>query len=164
MMKGVRYDGSLSVADIAAQARGYAQKTYPTVRFSIRSKKHPFASSISAELKADSKIYRPFCEWSDAHRISMLTYFGQYGNNKDDLNRMIGRFASKEMCDDARAAIDGLYEFIDSYKRDDSDPAHDYSNCNFHFSGIDVPRVPYKQILEDIKTAHSSKKVDASKQ
>ena len=114
---GSRYDSALTTTEIAKKVREYVKKTYPDCKFSVRSEYYSMGSSIHVTL-----MEAPF----------------EVSSTSEKHNFYPSDWAKKEFTTESYNILKEVYDYVESYNYDNSDPMTDYFDVNFHFSSIGI--------------------------
>ena len=124
-MTGTRYESGQTITQIAQIVRKWLKENYPAYKCSVTTKTGMMADRLTISL-----MEGPIPFWTDGTNLAELTgervacYAHYYGKST----------VAKEMRDMAEK----VDEFVKSYRYDNSDVMHDYSDTNFYFCGLEV--------------------------
>lgn len=174
--KGSRYDGNLTLKEIAQRVREFVKEAFPTYRFSVRTSYASMCQKLHVEMKESPapvvktldelteddvhEIIRqakrmndwPLASWSDAEARAAIARL--WDANPGSMYRIFTERAVA-VCDEVDA-------YVQSYNYDDSDRMIDYFDKNFYYFGSkpnspdEVKVVPRTERLSAPKSAASS--------
>lgn len=142
---GSRYDSALSTTEIAKKVREWVKKTYPDWKFSVRSEYYSMGSSIHVTL-----MEAPFEVYSTSEKHNF------YPSDR----------CKNEITPEAYQVLKDVWDYVESYNHDNSDPMTDYFDVNFHFSSIGIGQwdKPFKVVEPKKKPSQQEEeKIDGIK-
>jgi len=160
---GSRYDGSLTLKEIAKIVRNYVKEQYPTCKFSVRTKYASMCQELIVDLKEfPSQMFktgedlknegidyncdsvRQCMRRMEANDLWSLTCW-----DDDDFVKAYDKALEVNaefygiMTDYFKSVVDDVNTFVNSYNYDDSDSMTDYFDVNFYFFGCGVNGCKY---------------------
>lgn len=140
---GENYNKNLTAKDIARLVRKFLKETYPTYKFSVRTKN---IDSLRVEmLESPIEICKNFEELNDwdfetiskkiKDGISFLAMTKE--EKKKHLTNDDGRVVTFLLNDETKKVIEDVNRYVYSYLRDDSDVMRDCFDRNFNFAGCE---------------------------
>ncbi|WP_294215585.1 LPD29 domain-containing protein [Pseudobutyrivibrio sp.] len=160
---GSRYDGNLTLKEIAKIVRNYVKEQYPTCKFSVRTKYASMCQELIVDLKEfPSQMFktgedlknegidyncdsvRQCMRRMEANDLWSLTCW-----DDDDFVKAYDKALEVNaefygiMTDYFKSVVDDVNTFVNSYNYDDSDSMTDYFDVNFYFFGCGVNGCKY---------------------
>ena len=147
--EGSRYSGDMTTTEIAKAIRMYCKEKYPTWKFSVTSKYFSGGSSIDVSvMEAPEQIFDlEACRKAYAEHLEneKAGYYGGRGLGMDiekmlESGKMhwqiykINDTYKSYFTEYGFAVLDDVYNFMQSYRYDDSDGMIDYFSTNFYGS------------------------------
>jgi hypothetical protein len=125
--KGENYDGNMGGADLAKIFREFLKATFPDCKFSVTRRQGGYTTALDIRL-----IEAPFEVFisGDSNGICNMQFKGS-SRCTEQANKMFGL----------------IKDFVNSYRRDDSDSMRDYFDTNFYcFYEIGCWNRPFKVV------------------
>lgn len=182
--EGSRYDGNLSLKEIAQIVRAYVKEKYPLYKFSVRTSYASMCQELRVELKESPvEIYKTVEELDDNDKLDFLKKANRNGywtlnswNTEEfaaEYNRITAEHGNfyKVMNEVTKAVVEDVNALVKSYNYDDCDGMIDYFDVNFYYfgccenNGASVKIVPktarIKAKKSEVKTtAHKPERTD----
>lgn len=148
--EGSRYDGSLTLKEIAKIVRVYIKEKYPLYKFSVRTSYASMCQELHVDLsESPIEIYKPFddLDLDDFQRIGKMiypvydtdNYLAFLNSSAEEKKAIIDGYEypnrAHVLNDITRAVIDDVDAFVRSYNYDDCDGQIDYFDVNFYYFG-----------------------------
>lgn len=139
--KGIGYDSSIGICEIAKVIRTAVKQKYPNVKISATTSKYSGGQSLSVNLMSApfevfatpdaSKLRGADLTWGEADAMQRWTSTiesGHFGVNHYYLNESI------YLTDEAKDFFKFINDICRFFNRDDSDAMTDYFDTNFYYS------------------------------
>lgn len=148
--EGSRYDGSLTLKEIAKIVRAYIKEKYPLYKFSVRTSYASMCQELHVDLlESPIEIYKPFddLDLDDFQRIGKMiypiydtdNYLTFLNSSAEEKKAIIDGYEYPESAhvlnDITRAVVDDVDAFVKSYNYHDCDGMIDYFDVNFYYFG-----------------------------
>lgn len=148
--EGSRYDGNLTLKEIAKIVRAYIKEKYPLYKFSVRTSYASMCQELHVDLlESPIEIYKPFddLDLDDFQRIGKMiypvydtdNYLAFLNSSKEEKKAIIDGYEYQNQAhvlnDVTRAVIDDVDAFVRSYNYHDCDGQIDYFDVNFYYFG-----------------------------
>lgn len=174
--EGSRYDGNLTLKEIAKIVRNYVKEKYPTCKFSVRTSYASMCQELHVELKEfPEKMYKTaddlknempldynYCgEISDCMRRMERNGFFPFTTWDDEIFISAYEKAVKESnfyaikTEYYSSVLKDVDNFVQSYNYDDSDSMTDYFDNNFYYFGCGSDHCEYVPKVARIKNKES---------
>ena len=159
--EGENYDSKLTLKEIAKIVRKYVKETYPTYKFSVRTKYASMVQELHVDLlESPIEIYKTFDELTDDDKLRLIKkaesngYFHLTSWNDSELQEELERIWAEHgnfykcLNNVTDHVISDVDNFVKSYNYDDSDAMIDYFDNNFYYfgcaqnNGMDIKIVP----------------------
>lgn len=177
--EGSRYDGRLTLKEIAAIVRAYVKEKYPTCKFSVRTKYASMCQELLIDIKEfPAQMYKTGAELMESGPIDYNSdeigtalrklYANKYftadsWTDEEFCQAYDAAIAESKFCaiksDYFAAVLDDVDAFVNSYNYDDCDGMTDYFDVNFYFFGVHFNEC--KQVEKTARVADKMPKTPA---